>query len=304
MIVLKRRQFLFFFRGPLVRQKKRSKAVATSGRSVGIEMPETVVDIFAKEITGIYLRHHLTRTSPVDISALSLEEAYAVQQEYLATRIASGERFIGYKVGCTSPAIRGQFGLSQPICGRLLAPHLYQDRATLYLEDYVNCALEAELVFHLGSDLYGDTLEAADLRSAISAVSPGLEIHNWRFWYGAPTSQELIASNGIHAGLVIGAAQPLPSDLDLTRECTSLRVNEVERDAGLGADLMEGRGPIESLRWLLIHLRQRNLGLRAGDLVIPGSATKLIAVTAGDFAEARFTHFGVCRATFRNRPLS
>ena len=70
-------------------------------------------------------------------------------------------------------------------------------------------------------------------------------------------------------------------------------------DSGVGADLMDGRGPIESLRWLLNHLRERNLGLRAGDLVIPGSATKLIPVKAGDLAEAVFTNFGVCRATFR-----
>jgi 2-keto-4-pentenoate hydratase len=267
-------------------------------------MPGTLVDNFAKEITGIYRNHHLTRTSPDDLRTFSLEQAYAVQEMYLAARIESGERFIGYKVGCTSPAIRAQFGLSQPICGRLLAPHLYQDGATLYIEDYVNCALEAELVFHLGSDLHGDNLETAYLRSAISAVSPGIEIHNWRFWYGTPTLQELIASNGIHAGLVIGPPQPLPPELDLTQERTSLRVNEVEQDAGFGADLMEGRGPLESLRWLLTHLRQGNLALRAGDLIIPGSATKLVPVIAGDVAEARFTHFGVCRATFRNRHSS
>jgi 2-keto-4-pentenoate hydratase len=284
--------------------EKKSKAASCRERSAGIAMPGAFVHIFAKEITEIYRNHHLARTSAGDPRAFSLEQAYAVQEMYLATRIASGERFMGYKVGCTSSAIRAQFGLSQPICGRLLAPHLYQDGATLYPEDYVNCALEAELVFHLGSDLHGDNLETAYLRSAISAVSPGIEIHNWRFWYGAPTLQELIASNGIHAGLVIGSPQPLPPDLDLTRECTSLRVNEVEQDAGSGADLMEGRGPLESLRWLLTHLRQRDLVLRAGDLVIPGSATKLVPVVAGDVAEARFTHFGVCRATFRNRHSS
>ena len=262
-------------------------------------MGETSVDVFAKEIIGIFRDHHLTRTGAIDIRALSLEEAYAVQEKYLATRIAGGERFIGYKVGCTSPAIRGQLGLSQPICGRLLAPHLHQDGATLSIEDYVDCALEAELVFHLGIDLDGNNLETAHFRSAITAVSPGIEIHNCRFWYGAPTSQELIASNGIHAGLVIGAAQPLPPEVDLTRERTSLTVNQVEMDSGVGADLMDGRGPIESLRWLLNLLRKRNLGLCAGDLVIPGSATKLIPVTAGDVAEARFTHFGLCRAAFR-----
>jgi 2-keto-4-pentenoate hydratase len=288
----------------MVRQKNPSQAASCSERSAGSEMPEMLVDSFAKEMTGIYRNHHLTRTSSADIRAFSLEQAYSVQEMYLAARIASGERFIGYKVGCTSPAIRAQFGLSQPICGRLLAPRLYQDGATLYVEDYVNCALEAELVLHLGSDLHGDNLETAYLRNAISAVSPGIEIHNWRFWYGTPTLQELIASNGIHAGLVIGPPQPLPADLELTRECTSLRVNEVEQSSGFGADLMEGRGPLESLRWLLTHLRQRGLALRAGDLIIPGSATKLIPVIAGDVAEARFTHFGVCRASFRNRNSS
>jgi len=262
-------------------------------------MGETSIDGFAKEITGIFRDHRLMRTGAIDIQALSLEQAYAVQEKYLATRIASGERFIGYKVGCTSPAIRGQLGLSQPICGRLLDPHLYHDGATLSIEDYVDCALEAELVFHLRIDLDGCNLETAFLRSAISAVSPGIEIHNCRFWYGTPTSQELIASNGIHAGLVIGAAQPLLPEVDLTRERTSLTVNHVEIDSGFGADLMDGRGPVESLRWLLNHLRERNLGLRAGDLVIPGSATKLIPVKAGDLAEAVFTNFGVCRATFR-----
>ena len=72
-----------------------------------------------------------------------------------------------------------------------------------------------------------------------------------------------------------------------------------------GADLIEGRGPLESLRWLLTHLRQRDLALRVGDLIIPGSATKLVPVITGDVAaEARFTHFGVCRAAFRYRHSS
>jgi 2-keto-4-pentenoate hydratase len=262
-------------------------------------MTETPVDSFAKEISRIFRDRSLPRIEAVDMQALSLKEAYAVQEKYLATRIAGGERFIGYKVGCTSPAIRGQLGLSQPICGRLLDPHLYHDGAILNIEDYVDCALEAELVLHLRIDLDGGNLETAYLRSAISAVSPGIEIHNCRFWYGPPTSQELIASNGIHAGLVLGAAQPLAPEVDLARERTSLAVNQVEVDSGYGVDLMDGGGPVASLRWLLTHLRERKQGLRAGDLVIPGSATKLIPVKAGDAAEAVFTNFGVCRATFR-----
>jgi 2-keto-4-pentenoate hydratase len=267
----------------------------------GAEMGESVVDLFAEEISGIFRDHRLSRTSDFDIQRLSVDEAYAVQKKYLAGRIASGERTIGYKVGCTSPAIQTQFGLSQPICGRLLAPHIYRDGDTLYVDDYVNCALEAELVFRIGTDLDGTNLEAASLRSAIAAVSPGIEVHNYRFWYGSPTSQELIASNGIHAGLLVGPAQALPSEVDLGQERTSLVVNGTEVSSGFGAELMHGLGPIGSLRWLVSHLRKANLRLRAGDLVIPGAVTQLIPVKAGDAAEARFTHFGACHARFCRR---
>jgi 2-keto-4-pentenoate hydratase len=49
---------------------------------------------------------------------LSLEEAYRVQDEVAALR-APAERVVGYKVGCTGPGTRAQFGLDGPIRGLL-----------------------------------------------------------------------------------------------------------------------------------------------------------------------------------------
>lgn len=259
-------------------------------------MNDSLIETFAQEITGIFRNHSLERTADIEIQTLSLEDAYKVQQKYLAGRIAAGERAVGFKVGCTSPAIRRQFGLSEPVCGRLMAPQIYQDGETLQIGDYVDCALEPELVLHIGSNLDESNLETSHLHNAIAAISPGIEIHNYRFWYGRPTSQELIASNAIHAGMVIGKKYKLAPGLDLTQERTSLLVNGVEAATGLGIEIMGG--PIESLRWLLTHLGKSQAGLHAGDMVIPGSATKLVRVGAGDTAEARFTHFGTCSARF------
>ena len=45
-----------------------------------------------------------------DISRLSVAQAYEIQHLVTQRRIASGERAVGYKVGCTSEAIREQFG--------------------------------------------------------------------------------------------------------------------------------------------------------------------------------------------------
>jgi len=254
------------------------------------------IESFAQEITGIFRHHRLDRAGAVDIRNLSLDQAYDVQEKFLAARMAQGEHAIGYKVGCTSPAIRTQFGLSEPICGRLMFPQAYADGVKLNSNDYVDCALEPELVLHIGVDLDGDNLETAHLRKAIEAVSPGIEVHNFRFWYGKPSSQELIASNGIHAALVVGRKYELPADLDLTEERTTLFINGVEQATGVGAEIMGG--PLESLRWLLAHLRRRNRTLHRGEIVIPGSAAKLVNVSKGDLAEARFTHFGSCTASF------
>jgi 2-keto-4-pentenoate hydratase len=254
------------------------------------------IQMFAGEMTGIFRFHRLERSGTADIRALSLDEAYAAQEKFLARRVIDGERTAGYKVGCTSPAIRTQFGLSEPICGRIMLPRVYADDVKLEIGDYVDCALEPELVFHIGSDLDGSNLETSHLRRAIAAVSPGIEVHNYRFWYGTPSSQELIASNGIHAALVVGRKYELSADLDLSEERTTLFVNGEEKATGIGREIMGG--PFESLRWLLTHLRRRNQSLSAGDLVIPGSAAKLVNVSKGDAAEARFTNFGSCRASF------
>jgi 2-keto-4-pentenoate hydratase len=259
-------------------------------------MSTSTVEAFAKEILGTFRNHSLDRSSDLEIQALSVDDAYAIQGKYLAARIATGERTVGYKVGCTSPAIRTQFGLTEPVCGRLMAPHIYHDGERLDINDYIDCALEPELVLHIGMDLDGNNLESSHLLNAIAAISPGIEVHNYKFWYGRPTRQELIASNAIHAALVVGDKYEYQSTMDLTQEQTTLLINNVEVATGVGADIMGG--PVESLRWLLTHLRKTNTALRQGDLVIPGSATKLVRVVAGDKAEARFTHFGSCRATF------
>ena len=72
---------------------------------------------------------------------------------YLEARLAKGERVVGYKVGCTSRAIREQFGLTEPICGRLMAPHVYRGDVTLSWNQFCRCAVEPELVMVMGTDL-------------------------------------------------------------------------------------------------------------------------------------------------------
>lgn len=255
---------------------------------------------FADAFLGIGLERRYDDSIETPIGALSLDDAYEVQRRVVAARVAKGERVVGYKIGCTSRAIRRQFGLIEPICGRLLAPHVHQGDATLDWSAYHRPAVEPEFVLTIGKDLPNEVGDADSLLDAVDSVAAGVEIHNYRFWFGEPTSQELVASNGIHAGLVVGDERRRPDGIDWAMEGVGLWLDGELTASGIGAEIMGG--PFASLRWLVNHLVRRGESLRAGQLVIPGSPVGLISVEPDVRATARFTSLGRVEARFRGRP--
>jgi 2-keto-4-pentenoate hydratase len=260
----------------------------------------TVLNDLAEAFLQIQLTRRLQSGISVDLTALSIEDAYEVQRRVIAARVARGEKVVGYKVGCTSDAIRRQLGLNEPICGRLLAPHVYfgSPEANTFLQwsDYVGCAVEPEFVFRIRKDLPGDVQDEAELADAIEWVAPGIEVHNHQFWFGKPSLQELIASNGIHAALVVGADRVDASIQDLALEGVGVFVDGQLRTSGIGCEIMGG--PLKSLRWLVHHLARHGEHLAAGQIVIPGSPVGLVSVEPGDVVAARFTRVGSVEVEF------
>ena len=251
---------------------------------------------FADTFLRLFQEHQFSRGGDEPITSLTLQEAYQVQQMVIDARTGGGEQVAGYKVGCTSEAIRQQFGLSEPICGRLMAPHITWGDAVLDHSGFFDCAVEPEFVLVIGSDLADEVGDEDDLTAAIDFVSSGIELHNYRFWFGEPTSQELIASNGIHAGLVVGDQKVGPGSFDWDAEEVSIFLGDEQAASGHGREIMGG--PMKSLCWLVNHLVRRGESLRAGQLVIPGSPVRLVPVEAGDQVSARFANLGRVDARF------
>ena len=251
---------------------------------------------FADTFLRLFQEHQFSRGDDEPITSLTLQDAYQVQQMVIDARTGGGEQVVGYKVGCTSDAIRRQFGLSEPICGQLMTPQITYGDAVLNHRDYFDCAVEPEFVVMIGSDLADEVGEQDDLTAAIDFVSPGIELHNYRFWFGEPTSQELIASNGIHAAMVVGDQKTSPGSFDWDEEEVGIFIGDKQAASGLGREIMGG--PMSSLRWLVNHLVRRGESLRAGQLVIPGSPVRLVPVEAGDQVSARFAHLGQVEARF------
>lgn len=255
------------------------------------------IRLLADELHEAQRTGQLVRKASRSIASLSLDEAYQVQAALVERRLQEGMRLAGYKAGCTSAAVQRQFGLGQPIYGRVFEPHVHHGETELNHADFVSCSVEPEFVFRLGCDVTSDLLEQGNIRDAVAHIVPGIEVHHYRFFHGHPTSQELIASNGLHAALIIGDPMAGGTGLDLRAESVSLYVNGDCVASETGAQVQGD--PYSSLLWLAQHLLRRGECLMAGQVVIPGSPTALVPVPPGSQVEARFSRLGSVRARFR-----
>lgn len=238
------------------------------------------------------------RIEDSSIDGLSVLESYQIQNLVCEKRIELGESVVGYKVGCTSHAIRSQFGITEPISGRLFAPHVRGEGVPIDWRAYANCAIEPEMVFTMGCDLFGKDFSDQELIKAIDYVSPGIELHNYKFWHQPPSLQELICSGGIHAGLIVGNRKVSPDALNFKYETFSVYQDKKLITSAPASEIMGG--PLESLRWLVNSLSSSGEGLRRGSMVIPGSPTELIAINHDSDIQVVIENLGQVSATFRS----
>jgi 2-keto-4-pentenoate hydratase len=113
------------------------------------------------------------------------------------------------------------------------------------------------------------------------AVLPVVELHNYVFRGKPPTLQELVANNGLNAGVVLpaGAEASWRGDDSLDG---LLRVEVDGRVVDAGPMNGVPGGPYGSLEWLRGHLAERGLTLRPGHLVLTGTPLGLIPVSPGN----------------------
>lgn len=230
------------------------------------------------------------------VRSLSIQEAYEVQDLVTKRRIEAGEHVVGYKVGCTSHSIRMQFGLSEPIYGRLFYPHVGNNPVTINWSNFINCAIEPELVIKIGKNLKGKDFSNEELINAIDYVSPGVEIHEYNFWINPPTIQELICSGGIHTGLIIGDERVSPVSLQFKDEVFKVYRDKVLVTSAPGSEIMGG--PLHSLQWLVNSLTDRGLSLEKGSIVIPGSPVELVNINHNTELKVEIDNVGSLTVNF------
>ena len=110
---------------------------------------------------------------------------------------------------------------------------------------------------------------------------PVIELHNYVFRAKVRSLSELIANNGLHAGVILPQQTHMSvCSLKTRSRKLEVRINNRLVDRGLLWS-MPG-GPEEALAWLKNHLSQYNLGLQAGHLILSGTPLGLHHVSSWD----------------------
>ena len=200
---------------------------------------------------------------------LDVTTAYQLQDAVTELRVTDGEQIIGYKVGCTGPGTTKQFGINGPIRGTLFADEALKTGATLDPNAFCQLAIEGEMAVRIGKDLQ------------IEAAFPVIELHNFVFRAAQKTLPELIANNGINAGIVLPEYQWQQSKTHIINDAV---LTVIINAANVGeANLWpKGGGPQVSIEWIKNHLADYGRQLEPGHIILAGTALGLYPVKSGD----------------------
>ena len=200
---------------------------------------------------------------------MDLDQAYVVQDALTQLRVRLGDVAIGYKVGCTGPGTTKQFGMVGPIRRRLFRSERRSAGAVIEARAHANLAIEGEMAVRIGPD------------SVVSEMLPVIKLHNYVFRGQNKTLAELVANNGLHAGVVV-ASPPWPSPLSAAAVHFTMTVRIDGAVRGEGPAWPHEDGPWASIQWLRNHLASCNLMLAPGDLVLSGTSLGLYPVRSGE----------------------
>ncbi|MBI3371343.1 MAG: fumarylacetoacetate hydrolase family protein [Betaproteobacteria bacterium] len=211
---------------------------------------------------------------PADIAPLTVEEAYAVQDEFVALKSRACGPVVGYKIALTTPAMRNMVGLQDSIGGALHEKQVVRGPASVRAADYGRLMVEFEIAVQLAKDLpAGPSPHTREsVVTAIGAIMPAFELaddRNADYTRLSSLALGLVADNAWNEGAVLGASIRDWASIDLAEQQGTASINAEVVGQGFGRDVMGH--PFEALAWVANHLAGRGRSLRAGQLVITGS---------------------------------
>lgn len=235
---------------------------------------------------GVYQIAPIVEDNP----AITLGEAYAVQQAVVRRKLEDGERLIGMKIGLTGKAMQRLVGVEVPDYGHLTDRMLLLEGQPCPSGELLQPKVEGELAFCLRKDIAGPSAGIADVYDAVDYVVPAIEVVDSRIRDWKITLANTVADNGSSGRFVIGSRMTPIHQVDM--RLTGMTLEKNGELAGSGTTAEVWGNPAAAVAWLANQLFQYGITLKAGSVVLSGALTAALPAKAGDCFTAAFHGLG------------
>lgn len=150
---------------------------------------------------------------------------------------------------------------------------------------------------------YAGQVNLADVYKATDYVIPALEIIDARFHQIDPETGvtrkvlDTISDNAANAAVVLGGRPVKPTDIDLRWAGAALLRNGIIEETGLASGVLNHPG--NGIVWLANKLGELGVSLKAGQVILSGSFTRLVDAVRGDVFTADYGPLGTIHCRFK-----
>lgn len=227
---------------------------------------------------------------------MTVEDSYAVQNEWRRRGVAAGRHPVGRKIGLTSKVMQAATRITEPDYGAIFADMVFDNGAVIEHGRFSNVRIEVELAFVLREAIDGPDATIFDVLRATEYVVPALEILSSRIEMAGRTIVDTISDNAAMGGMVYGGNPMAVDAVDLRWVSALLYRNETIEESGVAAAVLNH--PATGVAWLANKLAQHGDRLEAGEIVLAGSFTRPMWVEKGDTVLADYGPMGTVSCRF------
>ncbi|NET86144.1 MAG: hydratase [Moorea sp. SIO1F2] len=266
--------------------KKNSNSTSSSPTKVLDQTPDSRL---VEELTTSYLNKTPARAVA---TKLTLEQAQALQDQFVQQLSSSLGNVVGYKAGLTNPAAQQRFKVSEPLRGVLLEKMLLKSGAVVPANFGARPVYEGDLMVRVGSDEINSATTPKEALAALDAVIPFMELPDLVYDPKVSLNGTALAAINVGARLgVLGTPIPLSATPDWEERLKNIKIVMVDK---AGNQLAVGKSsallgnPLQVVLWLKDSLKASGKVLKKGDLLSLGSMTPLVPVKSGTTIRAQY----------------
>ncbi|MEL6982156.1 MAG: hypothetical protein AAFO29_07010 [Actinomycetota bacterium] len=245
----------------------------------------------AKDLVHAELTREWAEPITLAYEGADVEDAYAIGGYVTELKVASGREVKGHKVGLTSKAMRSTTGATEPDYGTIFDNWFLDEGSQVSMSTMNRPLVEIELVFVLGSELGGPSVNAVDVIRATDFVLPAIEVVDGRYSKrGKPGVIDSIADAASCGFVMVGGNPTKLTDIDIRQVGGALYKNGEIEESGTASAVMGN--PINSVAWLARKLDEFGVHMEAGHSILSGSFIRAHPMTVGDTFVADYGPLG------------